>query len=148
MDAHESPTCPFESVEPNLGADDDRDFWRTALAVLADEFTKRHDDKPTRGEWVLLVGACSHWETPHQARWIAGGGFAYPKGYQDGQPKLDWSSILVYRDRRWMAVEKLPKSKVHLCRAAIPARTARHKQAAVHTRWLPGTETLFTDSEI
>jgi hypothetical protein len=40
---------------------------------------------------------------------------------------------------------EMPGKKLMLFRLALPSRTARPNQAAVHTRWSPGSETvLFT----
>ncbi len=52
-----------------------------------------------RADWIHL-GACSHWLRPHQTRWGADGGFAYPAGYdqradgRQGLPQFDWSVYL------------------------------------------------------
>jgi hypothetical protein len=143
MNRNDKPRLPFEIIAHNFVAEDDRDFWRTALDVLSEELILRRDEKPKSGDWILVVGVCSHWLRPHQTRWTARGGFAYPNGYQSFLPKLDWSSILLFRDRQWISAEKLPKKKQRLFRVAIPARTARHKQAVVHTRWSPGNETVL-----
>jgi hypothetical protein len=143
MRPQEKPSVPFEVVACRLAVEDDRDFWRTALAVFADEFIQRRNEKSKSGDWVLVVGACSHWVRPHQTRWTAAGGFASPDGYQNFLPEFDWSLIFVFRERRWIPVEKLPKKLLKVFRVAIPTRTARHKQAAVHTRWLPGSESVL-----
>jgi hypothetical protein len=135
------PIIPFAAVEAKLAADDDRCFWQAALSVLTDKFIQRHTEESTNRDWAMVVGACSHWVRPHNSLWRAGGGFAYPQGYRDSLPELGWSLILVFRDGQWTPVSKLPGKKVKLFRVALPSRTARHKQAAVHTRWFPGDET-------
>ena len=139
----EQPIIPFEVVKAKLGADDDRDFWQAALSVLAEEFIRRYTEASTNRDWAIVLGACSHWVRPHQTRWTAAGGFAYPDGYRESLPELDWSLILVYRDRQWIPLSKLPGKKLKLFRVALPSRTARHNQAAVHTRWSPGDETVL-----
>jgi hypothetical protein len=143
MNTREKPGLPFESIAPHLGAEDDLGLWRAALTVLTDEFILRHNEHPQARDWVLNVGACSHWIRPHQTRWTAAGGFASPDGYQVFLPEFDWSLIFTYRNRQWVPVEKLPTRKPKLLHVAIPTRTDRHKQAAVHTRWYPGTETVL-----
>ena len=45
MKAAEQITVPFETIDAKLTADDDRDFWQTALAVLTDEFVQRQNKK-------------------------------------------------------------------------------------------------------
>ena len=125
----------FEAVEAKLAADDDRAFWQVALTVLAEEFVQRHSEESCSANWAMMVGKCSHWRRPHQTRWTAAGGFAYPEGYRQCFPKLDWFVILVYRDGQFLPTTQLPGKRVKVLNVAIPSRTARHKQAAVHARW-------------
>ena len=49
--------------------------------------------------------------------------------------------MLFYRE--WSSVKKLSNKKTTVLRVAIPARTGRHKQAAVHMQWSPGGETIL-----
>lgn len=143
MKAIEKNPILFETVEPRLVADDDPALWRAVLFVLADELAQRQAEESRGAVWAMVVGACSHWMRPHQTRWTAAGGFAYPKGYKDSVPKLDWSVIFVFGNQEWKAAKKLPGKNITVFRAAIPARTARHKQAAIHTRWTPNGETVL-----
>lgn len=143
MKTIETSVIPLEILESKLAADDDRDLWKAALVVLGDEFMQRRAEKSTRRDWAMLVGACSHWVRPHNSRWNAAGGFVFPEGYQDHLPELDWSLILVIRDRKWTPLSKLPGKKVNLLRVAIPSRTVRHRQAVVHTQWSPGGEIVL-----
>jgi hypothetical protein len=142
MNSTEKPTIPFEIVEAKLGETDDRLFWQTALSVLTDEFLQRCNDKATKRS-CIVIGTCSHWVRPHNSCWKAGGGFAFPAGYRDSLPELDWSLTLVSRDNHWDPVDKLPGKRLMVFRVAIPTRTTRHKQAAIHTRWLPGEGTIL-----
>jgi hypothetical protein len=139
----EQPIIPFEAVEAKLGADDDRDFWQVALSVLTEEFLQRRSESPRHRKCAIVLGACSHWVRPHQTRWTAAGGFAYPDGYTEGLPELDWSLVLAFRNLQWIPMTKLPGKRTELLRIAIPSRTARHNQAAVHARWSPGHETVL-----
>jgi hypothetical protein len=143
MSDSEQLTVPFGAIEAKLAADDDRDFWQTALAVLADEFLQRHEEEASTGDWAIVIGACSHWKRPHQTRWTLSGGFAWPAGYKQFFPKLDWSVTLIYRDGHLLPAPKLPGKKVNLFQVAIPTRTRRHKQAAVHTRWSTGSKSVL-----
>jgi hypothetical protein len=143
MKTIERPTVPFEVVDAKLAADDDRGFWRSALSVLTDEFAQRHLEGSATRDWTMVIGGCSHWVKPHQKRWTAAGGFAYPDGYREYLPEFDWSLILVFRDNQWMPLVKLPGKHPRIFGAALPTRTARHNQAAVHTRWFPGEETVL-----
>jgi hypothetical protein len=143
MKNSEQPIIPFEVVESKLAAEDDRVFWHAALSVLTEEFLMRYAAESTNKHWAIALGACSHWVRPHQTRWTAAGGFAYPSGYKESLPELDWSLILVFRDRQWIPASKLPGKSVRIFRAALPSRTSRHNQAVVHTMWSPGNETVF-----
>ncbi len=144
MAASERATIPFEVFEGKLRAHDDPDFWRLALVIFADEFVQRHEEESPKGDWAVVVGASSHWNRPHQTRWTAAGGFAYPEGYKQYFPKFDWSITLVYRGGQLVPVAKLSGKKVNLFQIAIPSRTMRHKQTAVHTRWsTAGKSVLF-----
>jgi len=136
-------SLPFDLIESRLERDDDRELWQTIVTVLCDEFLQRVEQGPANRLWVLIVGACSHWVRPHNSRWNAAGGFMYPEGYKDSSPELDWSVILVFEDGQWRVVKKLPGKNNVVLRVAVPARTARHKQAAVHARWSPGEETVL-----
>ena len=136
-------TILFETIEPKLVADDDPALWRAALFVLADELEQRHAEESRRRVWAMVVGACSHWVRPHNSRWNAAGGFIYPHGYKDSVPELDWSVIFVFRNQEWTTAKKLLGKSAKVFRMAIPARTARHKQAAIHSRWTPNEETVL-----
>ena len=133
----------FEAIGPKLVADDDPAFWRTALSVLADEIEQRRPVETRRGVSAMVVGSCSHWVKPHNSRWNAAGGFLYPDGYKDSVPELDWSVVFVLGKQGWTSAKKLPGKNIEVFRVAIPARTARHKQAAIHTRWTPNGETVL-----
>ena len=143
MKTSENKTIPFETLQSKLGADDDHALWRAALFVLADELSQRQAEQSKRRTWAMVVGKCSHWVRPHNSRWNAAGAFIYPDGYQDSIPELDWSVIFVFRNREWASVEKLPGKNIKVFRVAIPARTVRHEQAAIHTRWAPNGETVL-----
>jgi|SRR5580700_11919159 hypothetical protein len=133
----------FETIEPKLVADDDPALWKAALSVLADEIEQHQPVESRRGVWAMVVGLCSRWVRPHNSRWKAAGGFVYPDGYKDSVPELDWSVIFVLEKQEWTSAEKLPGKNIEVFRVAIPARTARHKQAAIHTRWTPKGETVL-----
>jgi hypothetical protein len=127
-----------------LDEDDDPELWQVALDHILGEFEKEH--------YALVeVGRCSHWLRPHQARWTANGGFAWPTGYGNGHggysrlalPQFDWSVVLRWTESTWEPIKR--KSIRHSIRVTIPSRTKRHQQAAVHTVWHTGKEkeTIF-----
>lgn len=143
MAANAEQAIPFEIIEAKLGTDDDREFWQYALSLLAVEFMQRHAEKAREKDWVFIMGPCSHWVRPHNSLWNQAGGFAFPEGYKDSSPELDWSVIFLFRNRTWIPVQKLPGKRLNAFRIAIPSRTARHNQAAVNTRWTPGNVTVL-----
>lgn len=90
------------------------------------------------------IGSCSHWLRPHQSVWTAAGGFAAPEGYGGGAtlrglPQFDWSLTLRCDEAGWSEAGGPLKKRARFVRLAVPARTARHRKAAVHALWRPGT---------
>jgi hypothetical protein len=75
MKTIEDPNVLFEVVRARLGEEDDGGFWQCALAVLADEFLYRYQRASKKRNWVLIVGARSHWVRSHNSRWYPAGGF-------------------------------------------------------------------------
>lgn len=136
-------TFPFAAFEAILNRDDAPALWRAALAVVRDDFVQRYTREPKNKCWGMVVGACSHWLWPHKARWTKAGGFAYPEGYRSFKPEFDWSINLLFQDKQWTPVARTPKKKSMFLRVVIPSRTARHKQAAIYTRWHPKDETIL-----
>ena len=130
-----------------LEDEDDPALWAEVFVTLARDFGALYSAEPKGYEVFFQVGACSHWLRPHQTRLTAAGGFAYPAGYlgsgysRRGLPEFDWFTIL-YRDREegvWAQTGKFFGKRRLVCRVAVPARTLRHNQAAVHVLWSPGT---------
>ena len=143
---HISLNCVLD----HLTAQDDEAAWKTILSVIGEEFVEQyraaiHGKQP----WFLRIGVCSHWWRPHQARWTKAGGFAWPVGYKGsdngwpGLPEFDWSVVLAFDGEHWKTVEKFSGNKHTVLRVAIPARTAKHKQAAVHTSWSMSHKPVF-----
>lgn len=136
-----------DAVAPFLGSDDDSAFWAQAFRVLVSDIEAEIGERrPDRGIY-LNIGACSHWLRPHQTRWRASGGFAWPTGYgggtwsRSGLPLFDWSVKFLW-DRHsewWQRVDRFRGKRKLVLRATLPTRTARHAQAAVHTIWEPGS---------
>jgi hypothetical protein len=100
-----------------------------------------------RTKLYAVIGSCSHWVRPHQSRWTVAGGFALPVGYGDGEgflrglPNLDWSVTLQFDsgETGWVVPEQPPTKRFKSVRLAVPTRTSRHRQAAVHAVWSRGT---------
>src|SRR5215468_10060213 len=87
-------------LEERLSAEDDPALWEQVLKVLADDASTLDI---ACSPLYLEIGRCSHWLRPHQTRWTAAGGFAYPIGYGDGEgvgrvglPRLDWRVRLLF----------------------------------------------------
>jgi hypothetical protein len=132
-----------------LDRTDDPELWTCAVnAVLADATALCLATANPR-RITAEVGRCSHWLRPHQTRWTADGGFAWPTGYDGpgfsrrGLPEWDWSVRWAWSpdDGLWRPVEpgRRPETARLRFRLAVPSRTRRHSQAAVHTAWLPGS---------
>jgi hypothetical protein len=129
-----------------LSSDDDPILWLVVLRTVAEDVTAL-DVSGGEEDLYANVGACSHWSRPHQSRWKAAGGFAYPQGYGDGEgfigsfPNLDWSVTLKLDRQRalWIPPVSAPTKGFLSIRVAIPSRSVRHNQAAVHSIWSRGT---------
>lgn len=141
----------FESIiqrsSGQLSPEDEGALWRTVIThVLGDAYYLCHAAK-ARYPVFLEIGRCSHWLCPHHYRWPADGSFAVPVGYGGhgysitGLPEFDWSLTWKWDciTRCWLAHSgDLPRRALRL-RVAVPSRTTRHNQAAVHTLWTPGS---------
>lgn len=130
----------LDLIAPLLEEEDDPDLWRVAVEHILAELTPRPGI-------LVEFGRCSHWLRPHQTRWTADGGFAWPSGYggrgfsRDGFPLFDWSVVAAWTGEVWERVNARDKKGRRLTttlRVAIPSRTTRHAQAAIHTRWRSG----------
>jgi hypothetical protein len=128
-------------IAERLTADDDPDLWDVATSTILSDavFLCREVDEDIFSQ----VGSCRHWIRPHQHRWKADGGFTFPAGYDRtttgysfiALPALEWSVFF-----KWTVTAWEPGRTGRRCpmlRIAIPARTARHLQAAIHTIWTP-----------
>ena len=138
--------CRHEQRRPriiaeHLSADDDPQLWEVAIRTLLAEAADAAAE--VRTEVYAEVGCCHHWISPHRPiRWTADGGFAWPFGYNKtvtgsayrASPEFTWSALSV--DGRGLGAG--PNGTAMLIfRVAVPARTARHLQAAIHTIWTP-----------
>lgn len=139
------------ALQERLTVEDDPTLWEQVLKTLAEDALTIEPVKHGSALYAE-VGVCSHWLRPHQSRWTAAGGFAYPTGYGDGDggglpvarvglPRLDWSLKLLFipTSGEWVVPTELPTKRFNSIRVAIPSRTTRHRQAAVHTLWSPRT---------
>jgi len=128
-------------ISAHLTADDDPDLWDVATTTLLAEAGATAAD--AREEVYAQVGCCHRWIGPHLIRWPADGGFAWPFGYDKtttgwsyrALPEYTWSESLKCTGQDWEPVRTGKRCLVF--RVTIPARTARHQQAAIHTIWTP-----------
>jgi hypothetical protein len=134
------------ALRERLSAEDDPALWEQVLKVLAEDASILEGVSDSL-QLYAEVGVCSHWLRPHQTRWTAAGGFAWPVGYggagfsRTGLPLFDWSVTLQFNPAPigWVIPEKVPTKRSISVRVAVPSRTTRHRQAAVHTLWPPRT---------
>jgi hypothetical protein len=140
-----SAALPLALAE-RLSAEGDPALWELVLRVLAEDASTL--EAVINGSQLYAeVGICSHWLRPHQTRWTAAGGFALPVGYggtrfsRTGLPLFDWSVKLQFNPDPigWVSPKKTPAKRSLSVRVAVPSRTTRHRQAAVHTLWPPRT---------
>jgi hypothetical protein len=137
----------FEPViEPMLGEDDDPALWAVALDTIFADARALIGPASGLGCIFAKIGRCSHWLRPHQCRWTADGGFAWPSGYggvgfsRTGLPEFDWSAQWAWcpNSQGWTFRPNRPLPRDLVFRVVIPSRTRRRRQAAVHTIWRPG----------
>jgi hypothetical protein len=129
------------SITEHLTEDDDPALWDVATKTILTDASLLCQNK--QEEVYSQIGCCRHWIRPHQSRWTADGGFAAPFGYDKtttgwsfrALPDLDWSVFFRWTGEGWELGRTGGRSL--LLRVAIPARTMRHLQAAVHTIWTP-----------
>jgi hypothetical protein len=149
-DANKSASAMFESIKPHLVADDDPALWRLVLYTVLLDIQGSNESNKHQERRFLKIGSCSHWFRPHQARWTAAGGFAWPSGWHGvsgyshlGLPELDWSVLFEHAGGQWKSERKYSgKTRLEI-RVSIPARTAKHAQAAIHTLWSPSNQKVF-----
>jgi hypothetical protein len=137
-------------IEGHLTDDDDPRLWQAAIETIVADATFLCDRHVGKEHLFAEVGRCSHWLSPHnKGSWFSYARFAWPSGYGgsgwsiSGLPEFDWSLIWKWtRNVGWEPVERLDGKRRLVLRVAVPARTARHVRAVVHTQWSPGTPTL------
>ena len=126
-------TVEYVTMQPKilnkLASDDDPQLWEAVGESIFADFPK------TEG-LIVEIGRCSHWLRPHQTRWTAAGGFAWPSGYgghsfsRSGLPLFDWSVMLKRTSGGWELVSD--DTAEPSLRITIPSRTAA--SASSHPR--------------
>lgn len=139
---------PSNIIENHLNKEDDSMLWVEVLNCLSEDTTSMLSESKWRGQIYLTIGACSHWLRPHQTRWKANGGFAWPSGYgngsgysREGLPEFDWSVVYIWEtaERNWKPADRIEGKKKLMLRVAIPTKTVQRNQAAIHSIWEKGT---------
>jgi hypothetical protein len=131
---------------PLLCEEDDPELWAVVVNTVYSDAQALCRLVTGRGRVVTRLGRCSHWLRPHQTRWPAEGGFAWPTGYdgprfsRSGLPEFDWCAQWEWQPDGggWTPVASEPGAGQLVFRVAVPARSCRHSQAAVHSVWQPG----------
>ena len=103
-----------EVLRQRLTDDDDPELWDAVIRVLTEDVLRRRTrESDAKADWFFQIGACSHWARPHQTRWPAAGGFAWPSGYKGGAghgygglPEFNWSVTFRLFNSDWEFVEK------------------------------------------
>ena len=131
-----------------LDDEDDRELWKAVCSSVYQDAESLVQDVVQSVHIVTEIGKCSRWLRPHQTRWTADGGFAWPTGYggagysREGLPEFDWSCVANWDPAvsAWVlhSGRAFDSTRVLRFRVAVPSRTMRHQQAAIHTVWTPG----------
>lgn len=142
---------PWPMFEPILAPlldpdDDDPGLWSAVVNTVYGDALALCRGVDSGDRVVTQIGRCSHWLRPHQSRWSADGGFAWPTGYDGagfsraGLPEFDWSGFLSWSpaSQAWQPSTGEPKRGQLVFRVAVPSRSRRHRQAAIHSTWRPG----------
>jgi hypothetical protein len=148
---HEGVSAMLDpSISENLTSEDDPRLWDLAVSTILTD--AEESCRGVEQDIFAQVGCCRHWISPHRPiRWRAGGGFAWPFGYDktstaafySALPELEWSRFIRWTGTGWELRQRTGKRCLVL-RISVPYRTAKHLQAAIHTVWTPrsplGTE--------
>jgi hypothetical protein len=139
----------IELVSRHLTTEDDPALWNAVIEAIYTDAEYLCSFNPEGKVISTIIGCCSHWLRPHQTRWTADGGFAWPAGYGGdqysrlGYPLHDWEVELWWSaEIGWKAEPpraSIPQRKRAQFRVSVPARSTRHRQAAVFTVWWPGS---------
>jgi hypothetical protein len=148
-DYSDSWTEIVSCVARSLSESDDARLWVVAIAEIFRDAQYLCGHTRSKSPIFAEIGACSHWQRPHQHRWLKDGSFAAPYGYGGtgfnihANPEFDWSLPFGWNahDQCWIAVEEIRGKRPLTFRVTVPTRTDKHDQAAVHTVWTPGSPT-------
>jgi hypothetical protein len=139
----------IREVANRLSDSDDPQFWAVAIAEIYEDAQCLCIHSQNASRIFTEIGACSRWQRPHQHRWMKDGGFAAPYGYGGSSfnihalPNFDWSLNFSWNltEEGWTPVCAIVARRPLTLRVALPTRTGKHQQAAIHTLWTPGSPT-------
>ena len=134
---------PWNNIKSELAehfeAEDCMELWEKSISEIFHDLSFLCTPASKTCYINVRVGRCSHWLRPHQTRWTADGGFAWPSGYmgssysRTGSPGFDWSTSLTWNpvEKAWAPYWPRRYSHVIYIRVTVPSRTKRHPQAAI-----------------
>ena len=144
--------CFATGILECLTIDDDPNLWEMAVRKILTNAEYLCQSYRGPDQIFSRIGSCSHWLSPHnKGSWFKSDvKFAWPAGYGRsgsaifGLPEFDWSLFWEWNkvDDLWKPVPRASGKRSLLFRVALPARTARHERAVVHTLWTPGSPTM------
>jgi hypothetical protein len=137
-------------IGEHLTADDDPCLLQVAVDGIISHVELLLYPYRGRERVFVQIGSCPRWLSPHNGGdWFREDvKFAWPSGYGRngtmifGLPEFDWSLIWEWIGQAnygWLPVERAQGRRPLVLRVALPARTARHVRAVVHTVWVPGS---------
>jgi hypothetical protein len=135
-----------------LSKNDDLVLWEVALTMILGR-TCADASLYTGKEAILVeIGRCSHWIRP---KWKTRSGMTWPFGYDPSVFHLGNMGAWFFTSNphfdgslKWQLnvesgaldlVQGQPTRRPLCHRICLPARTARHQKATVHTIWTPGS---------
>jgi hypothetical protein len=138
-----------DAVLTYLDQDDDPSLWERVVNTVYAAAADLSRAILGRDRVRTVLGRSSHWLRPHQTRWTADEGYAWPVGYhglpssRDSAPEFDWVV-----EGRWspasasweiVPVRDPQRTKTLTFRVSVPCQTTQHEKVAAHTMWTPGS---------
>ena len=133
----------YAKLNDSLDPDDDINFWKTLIISILDEIDDRWNYEDLTIKSINLgIFKVSSWKRPHQTRWTASGGFAWPSSYSLHADEHSLWNFWIGRDEgliEWDLREKPRRRKRNVFNAylAAPGNTSRHNQGAAMMEWRP-----------
>jgi hypothetical protein len=142
----------FDELSETLDSGDDVHLWQFAISTILEDSLAMIRQYRGKDAVVVEIGRCSHWIRPHWTH--SKHGTRFPAGYDktatgfglQSLPNFDWSirRSCSFEPFVWSELVGQPSRRPLTLRIAIPARTANHSQATIHTIWTPGSPAAST----